>query len=73
MEDYTPDFSVAVQRVKGFCPAGGVYANGNISELMRCRCTRNAKVGPVGSGVVRPELIGDWSWKERDERRTRAD
>ena len=32
MEDYTPDFSVAVQGVKGFCPAGEVYAKRNISE-----------------------------------------
>ena len=26
METYTPDFSVQVQGVKGFCPAGEVYA-----------------------------------------------
>jgi uncharacterized metal-binding protein len=32
MEDYTPDFSVAVQGVKGFCPAGEAYARRNISE-----------------------------------------
>jgi uncharacterized metal-binding protein len=32
MEDYTPDFSVAVQGVKGFCPAGEAYAKRNISE-----------------------------------------
>jgi hypothetical protein len=32
MQDYTPDFSVAVQGVKGFCPAGEVYAKRNISE-----------------------------------------
>ena len=32
MEDYTPDFSVAVQGVNGFCPAGEVYAKRNISE-----------------------------------------
>lgn len=32
MEDYTPDFSVAVQGVKGFCPAGEAYATRNISE-----------------------------------------
>lgn len=32
MEDYTPDFSVAVQGVKGFCPAGEAYAQRNISE-----------------------------------------
>ena len=27
MEGYTPDFSVDVQEVKGFCPAGEMYAN----------------------------------------------
>lgn len=32
MEDYTPDFSVAVQGVKGFCPAGEAYAKRSISE-----------------------------------------
>jgi uncharacterized metal-binding protein len=32
MEKYTPDFSVAVQGVKGFCPAGEAYAKRNISE-----------------------------------------
>ena len=32
MEDNTSDFSVAVQGVKGFCPAGEVYAKRNISE-----------------------------------------
>ena len=32
MEDYTPDFSVAVQGVKGFCPAGEAYGKSNISE-----------------------------------------
>lgn len=32
MEDYTPDFSVAVQGVKGFCPAGEAFAKRNISE-----------------------------------------
>ena len=32
MQDYTPDFSVAVQGVKGFCPAGEAFAKRNISE-----------------------------------------
>lgn len=32
METYTPDFSLEVQGVKGFCPAGEVYAKRNISE-----------------------------------------
>jgi hypothetical protein len=32
MEAYTPDFSLAVQGVKGLCPAGEVYAKRNISD-----------------------------------------
>jgi uncharacterized metal-binding protein len=32
MDSYTPDFSVEVEGVKGFCPAGEVYAKRNISE-----------------------------------------
>jgi len=32
MGDYTPDFSVSVQGVKGFCPAGEAYAKRNIAE-----------------------------------------
>ena len=32
MDGYTPDFSVEVEGVKGFCPAGEVYAKRNISE-----------------------------------------
>ena len=32
MEDFTPDFSLAVQGVKGVCPAGEAYAKRNISE-----------------------------------------
>jgi hypothetical protein len=32
MEAYTSDFSLAVQGVKGLCPAGEVYAKRNISD-----------------------------------------
>lgn len=32
MQDQTPDFAVEVQGVKGFCPAGEVYAKRNIAE-----------------------------------------
>lgn len=32
MDDYTADFSLEVQGVKGVCPAGEVYAKRNISE-----------------------------------------
>ena len=30
MENYTPDFSLQVKGVKGFCPAGEIYANRQI-------------------------------------------
>jgi uncharacterized metal-binding protein len=32
MEDYTPDFSVDVQAVKGLCPVGETYARQQIAE-----------------------------------------
>jgi uncharacterized metal-binding protein len=32
MDDYTPDFSIAVQGIKGLCPAGEAYAKRNIAE-----------------------------------------
>lgn len=32
MDAYTPDFSLAVQGVKGFCPAGEAYAKQQIEE-----------------------------------------
>lgn len=32
MKDQTPDFAIAVQGVKGLCPAGEVYSKHNISE-----------------------------------------
>jgi uncharacterized metal-binding protein len=32
MEAYTPDFSVTVEGIKGFCPAGEAYAQHNIGE-----------------------------------------
>lgn len=32
MDTFTPDFSIAVQGVKGLCPAGEGYAKRNISE-----------------------------------------
>jgi len=32
MNAYTPDFSLAVEGVKGFCPAGEVYAKQNIAD-----------------------------------------
>jgi hypothetical protein len=57
MEDYTPDFSVAVQGVKGFCPAGEVYAKRNISEkkipVLSCE-------GPCIRGEL-PDSLLTWS------------
>ena len=32
MDGYTPDFSLDVQGVKGYCPAGEVYSKRNIAE-----------------------------------------
>ena len=32
MDSYTPDFSLDVQGVKGYCPAGEVYSKRNIAE-----------------------------------------
>ena len=32
MDVYTPDFSLEVQGVKGYCPAGEAYAKRNLSE-----------------------------------------
>lgn len=32
MDDYTSDFSISVQGVKGLCPAGETYAKRNIAE-----------------------------------------
>ena len=32
MDGYTPDFSLDVQGVKGYCPAGEIYSKRNIAE-----------------------------------------
>jgi uncharacterized metal-binding protein len=61
MEDYTPDFSVAVQGVKGFCPAGEVYAKRNISEkkipVLSCEgpCIRG-EIARLAANLVASEV-----------------
>lgn len=62
MEDYTPDFSVAVQGVKGFCPAGEAYAKRNISEgkipVLSCEgpCIRANRRVTCGTSSDSPRL-----------------
>jgi uncharacterized metal-binding protein len=61
MEDHTPDFSVAVQGVKGFCPAGEVYAKRNISEkkipVLSCEgpCIRG-EIARLAANLVASEV-----------------
>jgi hypothetical protein len=61
MEDYTPDFSVAVQGVKGFCPAGEVYAKHNIAAkkipVLSCEgpCIRG-DIARLAANVVAAEV-----------------
>ena len=60
MEDYTLDFSVAVQGVKGFCPAGEAYAQRNISEkkvpVLSCEgpCIRG-EIARLAANIVAAE------------------
>ena len=41
MKTYTPDFSLEVEGVKGFCPAGEVYAKQQVAKksvpVLSCR------------------------------------
>lgn len=61
MQDYSPDFSVAVQGVKGFCPAGEVYAKRNISEknipVLSCEgpCIRG-EIARLAANMVAAEV-----------------
>ena len=61
MEDYTPDFSVAVQAIKGFCPAGEAYAKRNISEkkipVLSCEgpCIRG-EIARLAANLVATEV-----------------
>ena len=61
MEDSTRDFSVAVQGVRGFCPAGEVYAKRNISEkkipVLSCEgpCIRG-EIARLAANLVAAEV-----------------
>lgn len=61
MQDFTPDFSVAVQGVQGFCPAGEVYARRNISDrkipVLSCEgpCIRG-EIARLAANMVAAEV-----------------
>ena len=61
MDDYTPDFIVAVQGVKGLCPAGEAYAKRNISErkipVLSCEgpCIRG-EIARLAANLVASEV-----------------
>jgi len=61
MENYTPDFSLNVQGVKGYCPAGEVYAKRSISEkkipVLSCEgpCIRG-EIARLAANLVAQEL-----------------
>ena len=63
MDTYTPDFSLQVQGVKGYCPAGEVYAKQNISEhripVLSCEgpCIRG-EIARLAANLVAQELPG---------------
>ncbi len=61
MENYTPDFSLEVQGVRGFCPAGEVYAKRQIEiktiPVMSCEgpCIRG-EIARLAANYVTQEL-----------------
>jgi uncharacterized metal-binding protein len=61
MNAYTPDFSLAVEGVKGFCPAGEVYAKRNIAErktpVLSCEgpCIRG-EIARLAANLVAQEV-----------------
>jgi uncharacterized metal-binding protein len=61
MDGYTPDFSLEVQGVKGYCPAGEVYAKRSISErkipVLSCEgpCIRG-EIARLAANLVAQEL-----------------
>lgn len=63
MRDYTADFSLEVQGVKGFCPAGEVYAERNIEErnipVFSCEgpCIRG-EIARLAANMIAEELPG---------------
>lgn len=61
MESYTPDFSLDVEEVKGFCPAGEVYAQQQIAAktipVFSCEgpCIRG-EIARVAANIVAAEM-----------------
>jgi uncharacterized metal-binding protein len=61
MDTYTPDFSLAVEGVKGFCPAGEVYAKRNIADrkipVLSCEgpCIRG-EIARLAANLVAQEV-----------------
>ena len=61
MNSYTPDFSVDVEGVKGFCPAGEVYAKSNMearkTPVLSCEgpCIRG-EIARLAANLVSQEL-----------------
>ena len=61
MNAYTPDFSLAVEGVKGFCPAGEVYAKQNIADrkipVLSCEgpCIRG-EIARLAANLVAQEV-----------------
>lgn len=61
MDAYTPDFTVAVEGVKGRCPAGEAYAQRNITErkipVLSCEgpCIRG-EIARLAANLVAQEL-----------------
>jgi DGC domain-containing protein len=61
MENQTPDFSLSVQGVKGFCPAGEVYAKQQIAEkripVLSCEgpCIRG-EIARLAANMVAHEM-----------------
>lgn len=63
MSDYTSDFSLEVQAVKGYCPAGEVYAKHNLSEknipVFSCEgpCIRG-EIARLAANMVATDMPG---------------
>jgi uncharacterized metal-binding protein len=63
MDNYTPDFSLDVQGVKGFCPAGEVYSKQQIAKstipVLSCEgpCIRG-EIARLAAHLVAQELPG---------------
>ena len=61
MENYTPDFSLEVQGVKGFCPAGEVYSKQQIAKksipVLSCEgpCIRG-EIARLAANLVAQEV-----------------